>query len=861
MPFLLLLFILSFTSGATEVKYNYLPARNNLSVLKPRELELVAKEIYGIKAVRCQENFCQIELFPLLVDYSLEGFSIFSLPKLEKYLGLQTFYRYSEPRLSSVAENITFFLKNRGYLDASVKSILFVSKEGFAKLNLYGKEGNLYFWGGFDFEGNKCFSQKEFYRAYQKPFGTPFSYIDLYNALDIAHKLCRKKSSYKSFVYYREPPRVEKKNLIHFARKNLRETPFLFINFLSNYLDILIENPIAGVKFLFSTRKAVYPKLVIQIEEKTLKLEIEGANKIPKKVLVEKIKEFTRSLPFFSTLNLQNFLLNLYHSKGFFDVKIEILRKDNLLKIRISEGKRYKLEVRVNPNLKNLKLPKEKFYSKEVEKKLVKLVENYLRKEKYLYEGIKIYREINKERGRVVLTLFVINPRKVAISQNFHIAVKNRNLKKFIEEKLEEIDSYKVVAEENYRKEVQDSLKNLLVEFGCESPGVSLKREETEKGIKLIWKIYCPSVKKFGKTVFWIEGRIKQRELEYMIKNFEGKRFNRKYLTLLEKRLRETDLFESISVKTVNGEKIYPLIEGVEKKPLSLEGLALFSSDEGLVLDTSFRMIDPFGRGSVFSFRYKLSQRRNLYELSYLDNYLFSASFFGGLSLFKRYEEHRDYKITYKGFSVTAGYHLNLYTDLALTMVSNHYKLDGERGRVYKFVSSAEVYYPFSFPQRGLFSAYLNLSVATHKGNYAKAVGGLNLALFRPNFYGSLKFSAGVVTSKAPVFEKFYLGGIKNLKGYSYEGVAPYGGGDIFWYLGTEAGFPAIKPFYLFAGFDLGNSVKRGENPFREFKKDIFAGVGGITTAGPIRFVVAFPLEGKITFGNIKYLFLIGFNF
>ncbi|RTZ58682.1 MAG: hypothetical protein DSZ31_05405 [Gammaproteobacteria bacterium] len=861
MPLLFLFFLLSFTAGATEVKYNYIPAKNNLSVLKPKELEFVAKEICGIKAVRCKENICQIELFPLLVDYSLEGFSVFSLPKIEKYLGLKTFYRYSEQRLSSIAENITFFLKNRGYLDASVKSTLFVSKKGFAKLKIHGKEGDLYLWGGFDFEGNKCFSQKNFYRVYQKPFGSPFSYIDLYNALDLAQELCRKKSLYKSFVYYKEPPRVEKKSLIHFAWKNLREGPFLFINFLSSYIDILVENPVAGVKFLFSKQNAVYPKLVIQTEGKALKLEIKGAKRIPKKVLVEKIKKFARSSPFFSTLKLQNFLLELYRSKGFFDIKIEILRKENFLKIKISEGKRYKLEVRINPNLKNLKLPKEKFYSREVEKKLVKLVENYLRKEKYLYEGVKVYREIDKKGRKVVLTIFAINLRKVAIIQTFHIAVKNKNLKEFLEEKLEEVDPYRVVTEKNYRKEVQDSLNNLLVAFGCDSPEVSLKREETEKGIKLVWNISCPSVKRFGKTVFWVEGRIKQRELEYMIKNFEGKRFNRKYLTLLEKRLRETDLFESLSVKTVRGEKIYPLVEGVEKKPLSLEGLVGFSSDEGLMLDTSFKVRDPFGWGSVFTFRYKLSQKRNLYELSYLDNYLFSARFFGGLNLFKRYEEHRDYTITSKGFSVTAGYHLNLYADLALTLVSNHYNLEEEKGKVYKFISSAEVYYPLSFPQRGLFSAFLSLSVATHKGNYTKAVGGLNFALFRPNFYGSLKFSAGVVSPKAPVFEKFYLGGIKNLKGYSYEGVAPAGGGDIFWYLGTEAGFPAVKPLYLFAGFDLGNSVKRGENPFREFKKDIFAGVGGVTTVGPIRFVVALPLEGKITVGNFKYLFLIGFNF
>ena len=857
----LLLFLLISLASAVEVKFNYSPARNSLSELGARELKLVAEEIRGIKGVRCEEKVCEVELFPLLVDYRLKGFSPFSLIQVEKYLGLKPYYRYSQRRLASAVENVTFFLKNRGYWDASVKSTLFVSKEGLATLEIRAHEGPLYLWGGFDFLGNPCFSPDRFYRSFRKPFGSPLSPLELYNALDLAQTLCRKRGNFRSFVYYEEPPRVERENLLHFARKNLREDPFLFINFLASYLDMLVESPVAGLKFLLSKQYAVYPKMVVKMEGNPLKLEIEGAKAIPKRVLLKEIKRFIGEMPFFSVLKLQDFLINFYRRRGFFDVRVEIVRDENRLTIKIYEGPRYRLEVKVKPPLP-IKLPKDSLYSLQEEKKLLKAVEDYLRRNRYLYDSVKVYKAIDRKNRTVVLTVFVVNPRKVKIVQSFQIEVTDKNLKEYLREKLESVDPYRLLTERGYLQKVKNALYNTLISFGCQSPEVSFKKEERAGVVKIIWVVRCPSVKEFGKTVFWIEGRLRPEELKYMIRNFEGKRFKRRYLALLEKRLKETDLFETISVRTVNDEKIYPLVEGVEKRPFGVEGMVGFSSDEGAMADLSLKVRDPFGWGSLFTLRYKISQKVNLYNFGYLDAYLFSPRLFGGFNLFKRYEEHRDFAVTFKGFSLTAGFHANIYTDLALTLVSNSYRLEGDGdGYIRKLVASARFYYPLAFPYRGLLYARLDLSAALQGANYAKAEGWLDYALIKPSFYGSVKLSAGAVSPSAPIFEKFYLGGIKDLKGYSYEGVAPAGGGDIFWYLGTEIGIPLFKPLYLFGGLDLGNSVKKGQNPFKEFKKDIFAGVGGITTAGPIRFIVALPLEGKVTFSNIKYLFLVGFNF
>ncbi len=866
----LLLFFLSITAtlGGTELKFNYQPAKNNLETFSVEELKQILPKINGVKDFSCKGNICKINLYPLLISYSFKGFSPFIQPKLERYLGLKTFYRYSEEILSSSANNIAFFLRNNGYLDATVKSVLIVNKKGFAKLKIIGSEGKLYLWGGFQFNGTKCFSPLQFYRNFKKPFGIPFSYLELYNAIDLAQELCKKRGYFESFIYYSEPFAVKQQSLFHFFWKNFKTNPFLTIDFLSQYLDILLSNPLRGIYFLFKPLNAVYPTIEIHTVESKLKISFKGNRYFSKHFLETFVKNTLKKESFLSLISLQNELLNLYHSSGFFDVKIEIRQTDKVITVKITEGRRYKIKLNFIPPIKGLNVKVPPFYEKKFERKLLRDVEKFLQTHRWLYKKIKLHKEINRQKKVVYLTLFVEGLKKVKISTKREIYISNPSLRKLVKKLLEKESPYNLIVEKEKIHILRKKLFLILKKFGCFNPQVLIEVKNLKTRLEVLERVSCKRILKFKHTAYWVEGRIRKKELDYLMPDFYGKRFNQKLIDILHNRLAYSNLFKSYTVKLVKDKGIIPLIEGVEKKPLTIEGQLGLSSDEGYLGDFLLKLTDPFGFGSIFTLQYLLSSKRTLYRFSYLDDYFFSKHLFVGGALFKKYEEHRDFDLTGKGYSTTIGYHLNLYTDVSLNFISLHFTLNSKltnlsEGNLKKLTLSGEIYYPIykGLVKKGLLNAFIHFSTASFGKQYFKTLVGINLSFLSKDIYNHIKISGGYVSPQAPIFEKFYLGGIKNLKGYSYESIAPEGGGEIFWYLGTEWGFPLFKPLYLFGGLDFGNVVKKSQNPFGEIKKDVFIGVGSVTAAGPIRFVIALPLKNKLNLQDIKYLFLVGFNF
>lgn len=866
---LLLLLVLFFTLplAGTELKFNFQPAKNNLETFSVEELKVILPKINGVKNFLCKGDSCKITLYPLLISYSFKGFSPFIQPKLERYLGLKTFYRYSEETLAAAANNIVFFLQNNGYLDTTVKSVLTVSKKGFARLKIIGSEGKLYLWGGFHFNGTKCFSPLQFYKEYNKPFGIPFSYLGLYDAIDLAQELCKKKGYLESFIYYSEPFEVKKQTLFHFFWKNFKNNPLLVVDFVSQYLDILLDNPFKGIYLLSKPLNAVYPTIKIYTIE-NIKITFSGNKYFSNHFLETFVKNKLQEEDFLSLITLQNELLNLYHSVGFFDVKITIKQISKTIAVKITEGTRYKVKFGFIPPLRGFQIKVPPFYRKTFEKKLLEEAKKYLQTHKLVYKSLEIHREIDRQKKIVYLTLFVKGFRKATISIKRKIDIPNSSLRKLVGKLLKKENPYTLVIDRKKISLLREKLFLILQKFGCSHPEVLIKVRDLKNRLEVLEKVSCKRILEFNHTAYWVEGRIRKKELDYLIADFYGKRFNRKLIDILHNRLAYSNLFKSYTIKLVKNKSIIPLIEAVERKPLTIEGQLGFSSDEGYLGDFSLKLTDPFGFGSIFTLQYLLSSKRTLYRFSYLDDYFFSKYFFVGGSLFKKYEEHRDFDLTGKGYSATIGYHLNLYTDIALNFISFHFGLNSQlinlsEGNLNKLTLSGEIYYPLyrGLVKKGLFNAFIHFSVGDYRKNYFKTLFGINLSFLFKEIYNHFKISGGYVSPQAPIFEKFYLGGLKNLKGYSYESVAPAGGGEIFWYAGTEWGFPLFKPAYLFGGLDFGNAVKKSKNPFGEIKKDVFIGVGSITAAGPIRFVIAIPLKNRIKFQDIKYLFLVGFNF
>ncbi len=868
---LTLLLAFPLISSSFYIKYNYQPGKNNFEVLNQRELNSVLEKLNAVEDYNCTDKGCYVYLKPLLGDINFEGFSIFAAERIRNYLALKEGFRYSEKQLLDTAKTTVFFLKNNGYLDASAKTEVILQKKGIAKVNVKVKTGELYLWGGFNFVG-ACFKPEEFYEAYGKPFGTPFRYSKVYEALDLSYEFCRKSGYYRSFVYLKEPFEVKRRRLLTYFGKNLSIKISYALNFLSEYLNILIQNPYKGIKFLFQKAYAVVPEVVINKGDK-LQIKISGNQFFKKEELLNKVQNFVSENYFLSTALLAKYLTNLYKSYGFFDVFITIYReKENEITIKIKEGKRYKLDIKIKPNIGfQIDAYRGDFFSGKIVAELRKKIAEFLKEKNFYYKSIEVSTKINRTKKKVELLINVVGLEPFTIEVEKKLDIGDKGLRSYVEDFIENVDYRSLVGNKEAIKNIRTNLKNSLMDYGCINPQVEFKSKHPKKGIFLFyWNVSCKDYRRISKVVYWIDGRIRKRELNYMIPEcLFNKKSSPKYVDILTSHWQKTELFQSLTVKKIHtgkGRDIL-LIEGVERRPFNLSGTLGYETDQGFFSDIELYMFDLLKTGEKFKLRWNISQKRNLYEFSYLDNYFFSERLFAGFNIFKKYEEHNAYKLTAKGLSLTFGYHLNLYTDVSLNLVNTDIHLEENTERdfnVKKINGIANFYYPIyrGLIKRGVFAFNVQGGFNFNEPHYAKLEGKLGLSYNFNRLYIEWKTSAGWVDKKAPIFEKFFLGGINNLKGYTYESVAPAGGGEIYWYAGLEMGIPIFKKGpYLFGGADFGNSVKHNQNPFGEIKKDIFLGVGVLTKVGPIRGGLALPLEDKVSFKDVKPFLLVGFSF
>ncbi len=853
----LAVFFLPLLSSAARVDFNYLPGANNLEEFPPKELKKILEKLYAVERFECNSTGCDVKLKPILSDITIKHVSPVLYLDLEKILGLNVYYRYSTQDLLAASQNVLFYLKNHGYLDAETTARLFIDKKGFAKLSVEVNEGRRYFWGGFKFE-NAPFSSEEFYKKFNKPLGIPFSYTTLYDALYFSYKICKERGEGLSecFIYYTEPFEVRKGMLLTLLRRDFQIKPSLALDFLSTYLDFFLENPVGAVKFLF--KKVLLVKPVIKVERFTyLKVKIKGARKIPPERVIGAL---SKGSSFISSVEIERRILNLYEKEGFCNTTVNVKLRGKTVFVSIREGKTYRVVFILPRELKGF-TPPCKSLSVRCLERVKRDALKFLRDRGIPAVGVelKVIKRPKRKTAKVILKP-VLERLKVCTVKPV-LRVGNSKLKRFLRKRIIGFGC------EGFKTDGVSAVKTLLNLYGCISPTVKVEKKGGETSEVLLVEVSCKGRYRLGRTAYWIEGSVPEREIDYLIPKFDGKRLTPKRVYLLKRVLEKASFLTGVSVKRASfGNRTSLVVEGRVKKPVSLGGYIGYSSDQGLTGELHSALYNVLKTGEVFKFKVRYTQRQETYSLNYFDYNFFSKYLFAGAGLFRNYEEHRDYTLWATGFSLSAGLHLNLYTDLSLNFLQGDYSVEGgsDYSPYKKLGLSLSVDYPlfnFLFKQ-GFFKSYAVYYRGISPVSFDKFEVKNGLVLNPDGFYINSKLFFGLVSSKAPIFEKFYLGGLENLKGFSYEGIAPPGGGDIYWYWGEEFGLPLFKKgFYLFTGFDAGNAVKRGENPFKYPRWDLFLGGGISTAAGPIRGGLAWPYQGKLNLTNFRIFISIGFQF
>lgn len=123
-----------------------------------------------------------------------------------------------------------------------------------------------------------------------------------------------------------------------------------------------------------------------------------------------------------------------------------------------------------------------------------------------------------------------------------------------------------------------------------------------------------------------------------------------------------------------------------------------------------------------------------------------------------------------------------------------------------------------------------------------------------------------------PFFERYYLGGAYNLRGFRFRDASPqeHGirdvgwepvGGNTYWVGTAEYSLPIIERLRFAAFYDLGNVFYKSFDFNSQYSSDVGVGIRLNLPIGPLRFDYAIPLEDAYdTGGSGRFNFTVGYT-
>ena len=428
--------------------------------------------------------------------------------------------------------------------------------------------------------------------------------------------------------------------------------------------------------------------------------------------------------------------------------------------------------------------------------------------------------------------------------------------------------------------------------------------------------------------------RVIRREMEIK----EGALFSETRLDRSRKRIAQLGYFQRVDLQTAQGDDadhINVMIDVIEKPTGTFQVGAGFSSIESFIATAQVQQANLFGNGQSLALQAQISGLRQLIDIKFYEPYLFDSLFSLNVEAFDQVRAYSQFSLESRGGSLTFGYPLvepELYTSLAYTLKDD--QIDS-RATSTLFGTAAAVSVFERLPLANLFNDGLTSSfrpaitydtrndrIFPSEGVYLQASTEIALKeLGSQNEYIKhrllarlyypvttdvvLKFNAeaGVVTSPSvegvPLFTRFFLGGIFDLRGYRLRTVGPRlplkrsldenapfytnganVGGNMQYFQNLELEFPIVQPVGLRGVIftDLGNAWNLEDAycqaaPTSDYAvtdpcfdpEDIFNvrtswgfGLRWISPLGPLRFEWGFPFKALPYEESSVFEFTIG---
>lgn len=357
--------------------------------------------------------------------------------------------------------------------------------------------------------------------------------------------------------------------------------------------------------------------------------------------------------------------------------------------------------------------------------------------------------------------------------------------------------------------------------------------------------------------------------------------------------LQRLNFFEDIDVRpepALMRDDLMDINIEVTEKPTGTFSIgAGYSSMDKIMVMGQISQENLMGRGQRLAFQADMSSNAAYYNLSFTEPHLDDSDLLFGFDLYNWRRDYTDYTRKSTGGALRFGYPLGEYWRLnwgygyertTLSDVSDNasywitHSMDIRDSSFVRLGVSRDTRDDRRDPTRG---SYHDLGLK-HAGGplggdaaYSRFEGSttwffpwdnipvlqqsrsewLNSTTFR--LKGSMGYVRENESDKLPIYERFFLGGLRNVRGFETASISPRDpatderiGGDKMWYMNSEWIFPIVEDIGLkgLVFFDAGNVYSKGDNwSFDDLRKSVGFGFRWLSPMGPLRLEWGYNLD------------------
>ncbi len=862
--FVLLIFF-SFGFSGVFIESNY-PLRNN-NFQKEGDLSLILwalQNIRDVKDIRIKsvgkDTIVYVERYPILKKVEIEGNWFVSDEEIKNILLVQENEPLMDFEEKSAEETLKRYYREKGFLDAEVNVGLKVDENGFAYLKVTVREGDVYFLGGALFKGAKSFSTNVLLREAGLRPGEVYSEDKAKRGAFKLEEFYRKMGFLESSVYFEEVKRQKTErsfpNVLFPMIEGTKESLLSFFKGISN----LLSHPIAVTKAIFGKGSLAVPMYFVS-EGRRFRINFEGNRNFKNDELLRIVDLDVAGVDIFFLEKTREDIENFYRRKGFLDVKVSYSYKENSILFKIDEGRRYKLKV---IGFKGIDLPQ--WYDEEViEERIERFLES-VRNKGFILANVRILKDVNRRKGVVYLLVQYRRGKRLILKELLYEG-KDKEVKALFEKYRGILPT---VLDERILISINREIKNLLKREGYLDGDFSVEVKVSEDQ-ENIYFTYLYRVKKgeryrYGRLLVYGNNKTNLREIDYTVVK------QKYYSSLAEEEslwnLIQSESFTGVRIEYLldrNRKEVHRLIELREDKRGIFELAVGYNTEEKLKLEGGVKLKNLFGVGLIADIRVSRSQRFETYQLKLSDKFLFSRKYLADASLFKRLEFHRNFDLESRGYVLSFGYRpVRRFTlGVFFSRVGNDVSGAGEgKFRLFKYgIFLLREIRDDPVSPKNMSHNSLRITRAEGERNYYRIeVNNFFLKELLKGLSVDLKVAGGWSGREAPIFDRFFLGGLRDMKGYDFESIGYPEGGRTYIFGKVELLFLVKDPIWTGIYSDAGNVGNSFSETLKDLLYDMGVAVGVNTPAGFIRLDVATPLSNvEKPFSKFKVYLSIGF--